>query len=286
MMPEQFEPLRQMESFTEEMFNRIISFQEKQHPAWNDNLSFAERIKNLPLHYLIFSNADRDPAKFAPTVADYYPLRNEMQKLAYYIKQSSASPKVCDMYCGNGFIGSLLAREGVPVLGLPSYTHKPNQIASFYDKDCYHFSESTVANAMCNVVLASWIPPGINPTVEITATNPKLIIYIYTNHTNPETGVRQTGTDDMFDKLAKQYKLIDEWTVIRPENLFHDIWPDLTPNIEEQRITRIYANECCHDIQLADKMRSVEPYDWEQELKLAQLALEAKQHIRARGFHV
>lgn len=286
MMPEQFEPLRRMEAFTEDMFNRIISFQEKQHPAWNDTLSFSERIKNLPLHYLVFSNADRDAEKFAPTVANYYPLRHEMQKLAYYIKQCSPAPKVCDLYCGNGFIGSLLAREGVPVTGLQSYTQKPNQITSFYDKDCYQFSESSITNAMCNVVLASWVPPGSNPTAEIIAINPSLIIYVYTDHKNPDTGERQTGSDDMFDKLTEQYKLIDEWTVTRPENLFHEIWPDLTPSIEEQRITRVYANKSCNNILLPEQMPTLEPYDWEQELHMAQLAMQAKQQIRARGFQV
>ena len=48
-----FEPLRDMGTFTEDMFNRIISFQEKQHPAWNAELGFEQRILGLPLHYFI-----------------------------------------------------------------------------------------------------------------------------------------------------------------------------------------------------------------------------------------
>jgi hypothetical protein len=67
--PERFAALKDMESFTDAMFNRIVAFQEKIHPAWNSERSFDDRIKDLPLHALVFSNPDRDPAQFAHTIA-------------------------------------------------------------------------------------------------------------------------------------------------------------------------------------------------------------------------
>jgi hypothetical protein len=290
MIEKEFEALRHMESFTEDMFNRIIAFQEKQHPAWNPALPFNERIKGLPLHYLIFSNADRDPAKFGPTVTNYYPMRQEMQKLAYYIQQSTENARVCDLYCGNGFIGSLLARElpqgNIPVTGLRAYNAKANQIDSFFDADCYQFSDANLDACECDVVFTSWIPAGINPTAAIVAKQPKLIIYVYTKHKHPETGERQSGTDDMFDDLDEAYQLIQQWSITRPENLFHEIWPDLTPNIEETRYTRIYASKQLPEIKPPKSLPQATPYDWEQELTMAQLALKAKQAIQARGFMV
>ena len=292
MIEKEFEALRQMEPFTEDMFNRIIAFQEKQHPAWNSELSFEERIKGLPLHYLVFSNADRDPAKFAPTVANYYPTRQEMQRMAYLIRQTSNTPQVCELYCGNGFIGSLLARElatpenNKPVTGVQTYNDKPNQIESFFDIQHYQFSGSPLEDNQCDTVFASWIASESNPTPMILAKQPKLIIYVYTEHQNPDTGARQCGTNDMFDGLEETYDIIDQWSVTRPENLFHEIWPDLTPNIEEIRHTRVYANKQLAKIDLPDELPDVTLYDWEQELAMAQLALKAKKAIQARGFMV
>lgn len=138
-----------MESFTKDMFNRIIDFQEKEHHAWNTNLSFNARIKGLPLHNLIFSNPDRNPATHGSTVAAFFPLREEMQKIAFYVRQLADKPVVCDIYPGNGFIGSLLGREiamgsssteAPAVIGQANDPTeiKPNQIESFFDAE--HFA--------------------------------------------------------------------------------------------------------------------------------------------------
>ena len=86
-MQNKFEKLREMEAFTVDMFNNIVEFQEKQHPAWNEDAPFEDRIKNLPLHALIFSNPDRDPAKLAPTITHWYPLHTEIQTIARYMRQ-------------------------------------------------------------------------------------------------------------------------------------------------------------------------------------------------------
>ena len=283
---QKFEPLRNMESFTQDMFNRIIDFQEKQHPAWNPDLDFAERIKGLPLHYLIFSCADRDPTQYGPTVAHYYPLHQEIRNIAWYCKQLSATPQLCDLYPGNGFIGSLIAREGVHGIGLRKNVALPNQIASFHDEAVYEFSDDALANIQCDAVFVSWPPSNINPMPAIAEQRPGLIITAYTDHINPDSHQRQTGTDNMFDSLPDHYKLIDYWTVTRAKDLLHEIWPDMTPSIEENRQVRIYADAPYHGLALPATLPPCTPYDWEQDLYMAELALEAKREMVMRGFPV
>lgn len=282
-----FEILRDMESFTQNMFNGIIGFQEREHPAWNNDLSFQERIKKIPLHYLMFSNADRDPATHGPTIAHYYPLKYEMVKIADYIKQLGDDAKVYDVHARNGFIGSLLAQEGVNVIGLQNPEEKPNQIESFYDKDKYQMQTGTLADVNDNVdvVFSSWMPTSMNITAEILQKNPKLVIYIFTEHYNEFSGDRQTGTDDAFgEQLPEQYKLLEEWSVTRPKDLLHEIWPDLTGNLEETRVVRIYANEGFHDLHSTVTEEAVKGYDWEHELLMASTAFQAKQEMKNRGF--
>ncbi|MGD8569401.1 MAG: hypothetical protein PVJ39_15050, partial [Gammaproteobacteria bacterium] len=192
---------------------------------------------------------------------------------------------VYDWFPGNGFIGSLLGREGLSVTGIADNTPKPNQIASFYDPDYYRFQNRGDLSSSCDLVLASWVPSQVNPTPDILTLDPRLIAYIYTEHVNADNGQRQTGTDDMFDDLKGRYVLVDSWTVTRPKDLLHEIWPDMTPNIEETRITKVYA---AADLTV-EKIPSVtdsESYDWEKELQMATLALEAKQELRSRGMGV
>jgi hypothetical protein len=285
MLADKFAPLKNMEQFTNDMFNRIIAFQEKEHAAWKESMAFSERIKGLPLHNLIFSNPDRDSNVYGPTIAAYYPLREELQKLSNYAKQVSPNPVVYDWYPGNGFIGSLLAQEGLSVTGISNNVVKDNQIKSFFDNTCYQFTDRQNVSGSCDLVLASWIPPQVNPTPDILNLSPRLIAYVYTEHVDQGNGQRQTGTDDMFTALDKDYFLIDSWSVHRPQNLLHEIWPDMTPSIEETRITRVYATRDAN----VSKIESLEPeslYDWEQDLQMALLALEAKQQLRSSGMDV
>ena len=285
MLADKFAPLREMDQFTNDMFNRIIAFQEKDHPAWSEALDFSVRIRGLPLHNLIFSNPDRDPNLFGPSIAAYYPLREEMLRLAHYIKQVSATPVVYDWFPGNGFIGSLLAREGLSVTGIKDNNVKDNQIKSFFDKDVYQFCNRDDVAQVCDAVLASWIPPEINPTPDILERHPKLIAYVYTEHVDNTKGQRQTGTDDMFEALSGDYRLLDSWSLERPENLLHEIWPEMTPSIAEIRITRVYvANDL--SLEKIESLPGKSPYDWEQELQMALLALEAKQQLRSRGMDI
>ncbi len=285
MLADRFSALKNMEQFTNDMFNRIISFQEKDHPAWNESLPFSTRISGLPLHNLIFSNPDRDPTIHGPTIAPYYPQREEMIKLAGYAKQCSSDPVVYDWFPGNGFIGSLLAREGISVTGIENTNLKANQIASFYDKDCYRFTNRHELDTTCDLILASWIPSEINPTPDFLALTPKIIAYVYTDHVNETNGKRQCGTTNMFDSLQDQYLLLDSWHVHRLANLLHDIWPDMTPNIEETRIVRVYARKDIN-IQKVESKTPESTYDWEKDLQMALLANEAKQQLRSQGMQV
>jgi hypothetical protein len=283
-MPNKYEPLRNMESFTEDMFNHIIAFQEKTHYAWNNNLSFDARIKNLPLHNLIFSNPDRDPTKFSATVAPFYPLREEMQKIAFYAKQLADKPVVCDLYPGNGFIGSLLGREGVDVVGQQTQDSMPNQIESFFDAEHFRYSNEPLAQLQFDAALVAWPPSDSNPSETLAARKTKMIVYVFTDHVDPNTQQRQTGSEAMLSTLNEDYRLLDNWDVVRPTNILHEIWPDMTPSIEETRHVHIYLHNSVEDLQPAQALPPMQGYDWEKDLHMALLALEAKQEVQSRGF--
>ena len=283
-----FEILRNMESFTKDMFNRIIAFQEKEHAAWNNSLPFDERITGLPLHYLIFSNADRDPATHGPTVAHYYPLRQEMQSIARYAKAASGNdnPVIVDAHGRNGFIGSLVAREAeCDVLGLTDADEKPNQIEKFASEN-YHPKVQSLADyhGPVDLLLSSWMPSNTDISDDVKRLHPTIVIYIFSEHTNPETGEWQTGKENAFgEQLGDDYHLIDDWQVIRQENLLHEVWPDLTGNIAETRFVRVYAKTGSGITQ--QELEDTDPsYDWEDELIMTETALAAKQEMMRRGF--
>ena len=281
-----FAALRDMDTFTDDMFNRIVAFQERKHAAWDENRPFSERIAGLPLHYIVFSNPDRNPATHAHTVAPYYPLRDELRMIAHCVRQVAAEPIVWDVYPGNGFIGSLLAREGVQVVGTRDPAAKMNQIANFFDTDFYQMREisANAADFAADAAFVSWMPAGLNSTPMILTRNPKLIVFVFNTHTYGE-GKPITGTPEAFSDLPDHYTLIAEWEMTRPENLFHDPWPDLTPSPEENRCVRIYAREDYAAIDVKT-IQPATPYDWEKELNMALLAIEAKNIIRKSGFKI
>lgn len=278
-----FERLKQMGPFSDAMLNRIIAFQEKQHPAWDESTSFDERIKDLPLHALVFSNPDRNPETHKQTVAPFYPLRSELRRIAAFIKKLGDQPRTVEFECGNGFIGSLLGREGVQIEGLRGKDYKPNQLESFYDPEVFSLidNESDIAQIGVDVALSIWMPSGINLTPSMLAAKPKLVIYMYSEH--EYQGVRVTGVDEAFTDLPANYKLIEEWSITRPADLFHEIWPDLTPSMEETRHTRIYAATDYFDIAVEDDEEEFDGYDWEKELEMALLGHEAKRFLHAKG---
>lgn len=281
-----FEALREIGTFTEDMFNRIIAFQEKEHPAWNSELPFAQRIQDLPLHNLIFSNPDRDPEKFGPTIAPFYPLREEIGKIAFYVKQLAEQPLLCDLFPGNGFIGSLIGREGLQVVGLRHPEIKPNQIETFCDDSCFNFSEQALSSHNFDAALVSWPPSGVNPTPTLIELQAKLLIYVFTEHIDKSSGLPQTGTTDILSGLADDYREIEAWEVERPKNLLHEIWPDMTPSIEEIRKVHIFAHNSVGSLEPAESLAPAQAYDWEKDLSMALLALQAKREAQARGFPV
>jgi len=284
-----FEILRNMEPFTEQMFNNIIGFQEKDHPAWNNDLPFADRIKNIPLHYLVFSNADRNPETHGPTINHYYPLQFEMAKIAAYAQAVSKEPVILDAHARNGFVGSLLANEGAKVIGMRSNEEKPNQIEEFHDPDNYEFKSGNIEDVdfPVDVIFSSWMPRETNITNEVVRLNPKLVIYVHTNHTNEHDGKPQTGTTSSFgDDLPENFQLIEEWAVTRPENLFNEIWPDLTGNPEETRHVKIFANTPFHSLEIDEQDLNITGYNWEEELLMAETARQAKEQMKQRGFPI
>jgi hypothetical protein len=287
-IPERYEVLRDMDSVTDAMFNSIVGFQERLHPAWNSQLSFAERIKDLPLHSLVFSNPDRDPERFAHTVAPYYPLRDEIRQIVDCARRVADDPVICDVHGKNGFLGSLLAREGVRVVGLRDPADKPNQIEDFCDTECYRWSDSSIETVdfVADVAFSSWMPSGVNRTPAILALKPRLIVFVHTDHIDASSGTAQTGTPEAFTDLPENYCLIANWSIVRPQDLFHEIWPDLTPSIEEIRQVKIYADRPYHDIDVQGETGRADPYDWERELRIALTAHEAKHHLRSLGFPV
>ncbi len=285
---DKFEKLRDMEAFGDDMFNRIFAFQQKLHLAWNTELPFAERIQGLPLHYLVFSNPDRDPSLFGPTIAPYYPLRDEIRTLAHYIKQVAQHPVVCDLHPGNGFIGSLLAREGVKVIGVRDAQSKPNQIKDFHDSACYEMRELSIETVdfPFDVAFSSWMPAGKNLTPAMLKHAPKLVVFVHTDHVDETTGIPQTGTPEAFRDLPAHYKLIAEWSITRPQDMFHESWPDMSQNIEETRHVKVYADAPFHHLNTPDDDLSGEKYPWENELEMILLALEGKTQLRAMGHQV
>lgn len=280
-----FLPLKNMQAFTEQMFNNILAFQEKTHPAWDQDKQFVERIRELPLHYLVFSNGDRDSNRFDSTVAHFYPLRWEMNKIAHYIRQIELKNDIVDLHAGNGFIGSLLAREGFQIIGIRDKKFKPNQIENFYDKECYSFWEGEFSHYPdpIDVAFSAWMPSGSNFTPDIINTNVKIIIFIYTQH--EINGTRQTGCNEAYENI-EGYRRVAEWSNIRPENLFHDIWPDLTPSPAEERLVAIYFRNDIEEPQPYDDSHKVLPYYWEQDLYMALLAHEGKQVLRQKGYRI
>lgn len=287
-IPKEYEKLRDMEAFSEDMFNRIVEFQEKLHPGWNPDLPFDERIKGLPLHALVFSNPDRDPEKFGPTVAPFYPLRGEMRQIAHCAGQVADNPVVCDLHPGNGFIGSLLAREGVKVIGWRDPDAKPNQIADFYDPDYYEMRSGKIdaIDFPFDVAFSAWMPSEVNCTPDILRYRPKLIVYVHTDHTDEISGRKQTGTTAAYNELPSHYRLIGEWSITRPKDFLNEIWVELTPSIEETRMVKIFADEPYHDVNVNVDLGEAAPHGWENELDMVLTALKAKLHLRDAGFPV
>src|SRR3569623_35156 len=177
---------------------------------------------------------------------------------------------------------------GVKVIGVRDPAAKPNQIKHFHDRERYEVREQSIESIdfPFDVAFSAWMPAGRNYTPDIVKHRPKLIVFIHTKHVNEETGAPQTGTPEAFTDLPPGYLLIHEWGMTRPKDVLHEVWPDLTPSIEETRYVKVYADEGYHHIDVPDEVAPAQPYDWEFELDMALLALQAKQHLQAQGAQV
>ena len=103
------------------MIVRISEFQHRLHPAWNEGLPFSRRIADLPLYALEFNNPDRKESD-GPTIAHYAPSRSEIATIAALCLQLGSQTTLLDVGCGNGFIGSLIASEGLRTVGIDDWS--------------------------------------------------------------------------------------------------------------------------------------------------------------------
>ena len=137
-----------------------------------------------------------------------------------------------------------------------------------------------------DVAFSAWMPSEVNCTPDILKYRPKLIVYVHTDHFDESSGRKQTGTTAAYTELPQHYQLIGEWSITRPKDFLNEIWVELTPNIEEVRTVKIFADEPYHGINVGENLEQAEPYGWEIELDMVLTALKAKLHLKERGFPV
>jgi SAM-dependent methyltransferase len=248
------------------MLSRIEAFQEHIHPVWDANAPFDTRIAGLPLYALTFNNYDRVDSLHGPTIAHYAPARSELRALARTIQSLDPQAAVLDIGCGNGFVGSLLAREGARVIGIDDLSWKLPQIPHFYDPICYKLrtpkSLSTYEGNV-DVAFCSWMVPDANLTKEIVEREPSLIIHVYSPH-DEDGGRRETGCTEAF-VCPERYSVLGGWAVFTPGSFFSDLDEVYSSKPDKIRLVEIW----CFSEQLR-RVRFTPPeqgtsYDWDLE---------------------
>lgn len=250
----------------ETIYQNIIQFDKKNHPAWNKNLEFSLRIQNLPLYFLIFNHCSRDSKTQSVTISHYVPCRNEMIALSRIIKEYSNNFIVCDIGCGNGFLGSLLAREGLNVFGIDDRSYKQPQNKTFYDKKCYNIINTSLfeLSVPFDVAFCSWMQPNINLTPKILNKNPKILIHIFSPDIR-NNGTPTTGTNIAYE-CPRNYLLLCEWKSDIPKNYFSPIKTkniDLCNNVFMRNRVRIYVHKDLDLIPNVSPQDFEENYDWD-----------------------
>lgn len=247
------------------MVQRVADFQRHQHAIWNSALSFDERVRDLPLYALEFNNFDRDSSKHGPTVAHYAPSRQEMIALSQIISENvEAKLQVLDVGCGNGFIGSLLAREGIPVIGIDNLSWALPQIHHLFDEQVY---ESRIPVSLeeygddFNVAFCSWMIPNANLTKQIVAKQPELIIHTYSAHTQPDESP-QTGCEEAY-RCPKDYWVLGAWATQTPANFFADVEPRFSRKSATIRITEIWCHRDIHTAKFFAPEHCNNEYSWD-----------------------
>ncbi len=249
-----------------EMLKSIIAFQKHKHPAWDDSIPFHSRIERLPLYSLEFNNPDRNSLEFGPTISHFPPRKSEMRAIALMCNNIGPDAQILDIGCGNGFLGSLLAREGLRVTGIDDLSWKPPQIPKFYDQDCYEFiTPLSFKNFRkdFDVAFCSWMIPGINLTKEIIARNPSLIIHFYSKHIQND-GCQETGLKEAFICPAG-YQIVGGWKAETPGDFFSGIDKQLSSKPTKVRYVEIWRREDVGPIKFQHPLQFNDNYYWDVE---------------------
>jgi hypothetical protein len=230
--------------FLRNFLERVVAFQEHRLRAWDESATFYDRIADLPLYALEFNNCDRNPKKHGPTIAHYSPARREVRALVKLCNKLGPDITVVDVGCGNGFVGSLLAREGVRVIGIDDLSWNAPQIASFYDPEVYELKAPCCFDEYsgpCDVALCSWQVPGVNLTEQILSRHPRLVIHIYSPDLQSD-GTPTTGSKAAY-QIPSDYRRIGQWGVVSPPNFFHGIDARYTRNGRTTRVVECWARD-------------------------------------------
>lgn len=254
--------------FLDSMLEGIIAFQQYRHPAWNETSPFEERISRLPLYALEFNHPDRDAKLHGPTIAHYAPDQREIAALAQTIGSIGSCLCVLDVGCGNGFVGSLLAREGVPVVGIDDHSWHQPQIPRFHDPGVYQLRAPLSLedfNEEVDVTFCSWMVPGSNLTKLLVGCHPKLIIQVYSPDCE-RGGLRETGTNDAYI-LPDGYMRLGAWAACTPENFISHAIPGIPPKYQTVRIVEIWSRKdmSAARVYAPTESESTDPYYWDSE---------------------
>ena len=251
------------------MLGNILRFQSYDHPAWDQQASFGTRIKDLPLYFLEFNHTGKDKDTQSVTVTHYAPRRAEMMALAHLIRSCGDNLQVCDIGCGNGFLGSLLAREGVKVFGIDDRSYKQPQIPNFFDSECYRVIETSLADLDIpfDVALCAWIEPNANLTPLIVDTKPALIIHILSPDRQTD-GTPTTGTQSAYTR-PEDYYPVAAWRTELPQDYFLPLTRIVSANLESNsRKTGsvfIYARRDIRPLTFVSPRSFSDWYDWDHE---------------------
>ncbi|MBT8490273.1 MAG: hypothetical protein KJN62_04425 [Deltaproteobacteria bacterium] len=273
----------------EQIKNRIIEFDQKKHPAWEEQQPFNLRIKDLPLYFLEFNHHERNRSSQSVTVTHYVPCNPEIIAISEIIKFYSKNYVICDVGCGNGFLGSLLAREGINVFGVEDRSYKQPQILNFYDKSCYRIIESSVSeiNSSFDVALCSWMTPGLNLTPIIVKKHPKILIHFFSpdhqSNGSPTTGVPEAYLPPI------NYNFLTGWGSFLPKDFFLPLreMTGLNLEVSQQKVRAviIYAHkDLSPDVKISP-LDFTNYYDWDLERKYIN-SLRIKQSLDKSVFKI
>lgn len=260
-----------MEESVKSLISKILQFQQRNHPAWDAHAHFDERIRDLPLYFLVLNHPDRDTDIESVTITHYVPQRAEIMALAAIIKSCGRYLRVCDIGCGNGFLGSLLAREGVHVFGIDNRSYTQPQLSNFFDEHYYHIVEASLEdqNISFDVGFCSWMLPNTNLTPAIISKKPQLIIYVHSIDRQADESWT-TGTPDAYD-VPDEYRYLGGWCTFLPADYFYPLRCryslNVTANKQEINQVGIYMRAGCV-ARFFSPLAFSGCYDWDNERTL------------------